>query len=130
MKIASLILAHNTPNQGIKNPAVRESLERRKIEERARGVGRNNEEQWREGDRSEEEEAGKGLLTAFFRRFEGFRAVQRQRGMEEEGRTPKKQFKKRAVFGDFWVEFGKRGSFWRGVLAELCRICGGFREER
>jgi hypothetical protein len=114
MKIVYLILAHKTPNQWIRNLAVRESPEQGKIEERARGVGRNNEEQWREGESSEEEEAGKRHLTAFFRRFEGFHAVQRREARWKKGEPRKNNSKKGQFLAIFGLNLEKEEFFGEG----------------
>jgi hypothetical protein len=34
-------------------------------------------------------------------------------GQVEQGRAPKKQFKKRALFGDLLAKFEEKGQFWR-----------------
>ncbi len=56
---------------------------------------------------------GVGRLTAGFGHFQRFRAGWRQRGQGEQGRAPKKQFKKRAFFGDLFEKFEEKGHFWR-----------------
>jgi hypothetical protein len=58
--------------------------------------------------------AGKGHLTAFFRRFGGFRAVQRHRGLVEEGEPRKNNSKIGHLLAIFGLNLEKEGVFGEG----------------